>query len=428
MFTLLALCVQPTTQEESIKIVSNRTKCEEQPYCMLVNLTTLLHHCKNFFKVPCPNSCGVCSSREFKKRFSHAIDPIGNGMVALDKAEVTLKLLNVSVEDALVTEIKDLLLDSKAVISDTFKLLDTDNSGEVTITELINGLLNFIQSMQVNVKPEFKESIQYIAEIIKISNKGEIKLPKLNDLIRLVLENIGAYPHGLVTFNRLQNMTRHFYNLERMIVTEKTGYSVNTKLLASSVLAKMDRDSDGYVSQSDYVFSLLYFVRQLNVTVDPKVNENLKSYFEIYLSSLQQLLVKYGLNDINLMEGKILPEYDNKPFVNLIIPINEAVQTAKKFPAHIVMRYIRSATNKIPPKKLTFLSIIESSFAIADRNKDGLIDIPEFVYFTVNNLPKDMGLDDMNESIKIIKLFDDNNDDKLSSREFKELLKPFVKN
>ena len=34
----------------------------------------------------------------------------------------------------------------------------------------------------------------------------------------------------------------------------------------------------------------------------------------------------------------------------------------------------------------------------------------------------------MNESLKIIKLYDENNDDKLSPREFKELLKPEVQN
>ncbi len=38
----------------------------------------------------------------------------------------------------------------------------------------------------------------------------------------------------------------------------------------------------------------------------------------------------------------------------------------------------------MPPRKLTLVSIIESSFAIADRNKDGLIDIPEFVYCNSN--------------------------------------------
>lgn len=62
------------------------------------------------------------------------------------------------------------------------------------------------------------------------------------------------------------------------------------------------------------------------------------------------------------------------------------------------------------------MSIIESAFSVADRSKDGQIDIPEFVYFTVNSLSKSIGLQDMNESLKVMKLFDENNDDKLSAR------------
>ena len=59
------------------------------------------------------------------------------------------------------------------------------------------------------------------------------------------------------------------------------------------------------------------------------------------------------------------------------------------------------------------MSVIEATFDMADRNQDGHLDIREFVYFAIN-LPKEVGLKDMNESLKLIKLFDDNNDDKLS--------------
>lgn len=77
----------------------------------------------------------------------------------------------------------------------------------------------------------------------------------------------------------------------------------------------------------------------------------------------------------------------------------------------------------MPQRKLTPTSIIESTFATVDRNRDNHIDIPEFVYFSVNSLPKEISLIDMNESLKVMKLFDENNDDKLCVREFKELLK-----
>lgn len=45
------------------------------------------------------------------------------------------------------------------------------------------------------------------------------------------------------------------------------------------------------------------------------------------------------------VEGKVLPEYDNKPFVNLVIPIQDSIQTTRKFIPSEIMRYIRSATN-----------------------------------------------------------------------------------
>ena len=70
-------------------------------------------------------------------------------------------------------------------------------------------------------------------------------------------------------------------------------------------------------------------------------------------------------------------------------------------------------------KKLTLVSIIEASFTVADKNKDGEIDIREFVYFVVNNLPKEIRLKDMNEALKMVKLYDENNDDKLSPRGIK---------
>jgi hypothetical protein len=83
------------------------------------------------------------------------------------------------------------------------------------------------------------------------------------------------------------------------------GYSINAKLLATTLLAKMDRDSDGLVSQADYTYSLLSCLRNMNVTISSKVDDYLKSYFEIYTSSVQALTTKYGINDITLRENFI---------------------------------------------------------------------------------------------------------------------------
>jgi len=397
--------------------------CEEQPYCLTVNLTTLLHVCRNFFRVPCPYTCGVCASEKLKVKFINTIDPNSDGRISIDEAQPYLKALNISLDDALVTEIKDLILDSKAVVTDLYKLFDDDKNSLVTITELIDGHLTMLESFGVKIKSEFRESISSIGEIIRISNKGELILPKLSDLIHIVSHQLGSYPHGLMTLNRIQNMTNGYFNLERVVTTHQLDYNIDMKLFAASLLAKMDRDNDGLVGQSDYIYSIIGILKYLNATVTPKVEENLRIYFEIYHASIQSLLIKYGLSDFSLLEGKVLPEYDNKPFVNLVIPIQDSIQTTRKFIPSEIMRYIRSATNNVPQRKLTPNSIIESTYVNVDRNRDGLIDIPEFVYFAVNSLPKEMNLSDMNEALKVMKLFDENNDDKMSLRELKELLK-----
>lgn len=69
-------------------------------------------------------------------------------------------------------------MDSKAIITDLFKLLDEDKNGIISISEYINGNLNILEAMGVRIKPEFKETITYVAEIVRISNKAEIIIPK----------------------------------------------------------------------------------------------------------------------------------------------------------------------------------------------------------------------------------------------------------
>lgn len=120
----------------------------------------------------------------------------------------------------------------------------------------------------------------------------------------------------------------------------------------------------------------------------------------------------------------ILSEYENRPFVNLVVPIHEAIQSAHKLDSKKVPRYVRSSANTIPPRKLTALSIIEALFGAADKNRDGVIDVPEFAFFMVNSLPKEYQLADMNEALKVLKLYDDNNDDRLNALEFKQLFRP----
>lgn len=128
----------------------------------------------------------------------------------------------------------------------------------------------------------------------------------MSDLIHIISNQLTAYPHGLITLNRIQNMTAGYYNLERVITTHQLDYNLDMKLLATSLLAKMDRDSDGLVSQADYIYSVIGMLKYVNATIAPKVEENLKIYFEIYQSSVQSLLNKYGLTEIGLCKRKNL--------------------------------------------------------------------------------------------------------------------------
>lgn len=69
-------------------------------------------------------------------------------------------------------------MDSKAVATDLYKLFDDDKDNLVTVTELIDGFLNMLESFGTKIKSEFRESISSIAEIIRVSNKGDLILPK----------------------------------------------------------------------------------------------------------------------------------------------------------------------------------------------------------------------------------------------------------
>jgi len=153
----------------------------------------------------------------------------------------------------------------------------------------------------------------------------------VTEAIQLVTYELDAFPHGLITLLRIQNITNSFFNLERVITTHNLGklftqielgnktqtknienqiflfldYSVNMKLLTNALLTKMDKDNDGSVSQSDFVYFILNSLRHFNISYSHRVDEYLKSYFDIYQSSVHGLLKKYGLKDISLCESAL---------------------------------------------------------------------------------------------------------------------------
>lgn len=59
-------------------------------------------------------------------------------------------------------------------------------------------------------------------------------------------------------------------------------------------------DFDGYVSQPEYTYSILGALEIFNITLSQKAEENLKSYFDIYQSSVQAIMSKYGVKETGL--------------------------------------------------------------------------------------------------------------------------------
>lgn len=74
----------------------------------------------------------------------------------------------------------DLIFDTKATITDLFVYLDVDKDAIVTVKEFFNGLMNLAETIGVTLKPELRQTITYMADIIQISNekRNEVNLPK----------------------------------------------------------------------------------------------------------------------------------------------------------------------------------------------------------------------------------------------------------
>jgi len=159
--------------------------------------------------------------------------------------------------------------------------------------------MSLLDEIGVKVKNEFKESISNIAQIVEISNKEQISLPKIDVLIQIVLDKMNSYPHGLIRLAYLQSITNGYFNLERVVVSQQTGFTINTKLFLFYILSKIDKANDGYLDQSDLVFTLMDHLKFLNVTLPNKVHEFVKSYLDIYEISVQTLMSKYGFTDIS---------------------------------------------------------------------------------------------------------------------------------
>ena len=119
-------------------------------------------------------------AEKLKLKFSAAFDSNADGKITLEEAQSALKLLGISLEDALVTEIKDIIFDSKLALLDLYTALDLNKDTTVTINELFIGLLNLTESIGVSLKPEMKQTLLNVADIIQVDKSVDLELPKGN--------------------------------------------------------------------------------------------------------------------------------------------------------------------------------------------------------------------------------------------------------
>ena len=79
----------------------------------------------------------------------------------------------------------DIIFDSKLAILDLYTALDTNKDTIVSIHELILGIINLTESIGIKIKPEMKQILLNIADIIQVDKSVDVELPKGKFLNRL---------------------------------------------------------------------------------------------------------------------------------------------------------------------------------------------------------------------------------------------------
>ena len=117
--------------------------------------------------------------------------------------------------------------------------------------------------------------------------------------MQTITSKLQSYPHGLVSLLRLQNMTKNKFDFERIITTQLTGYSINSKMLMWTILDNTDVDDDEHISVREIVNSLLALLRVLDLNLPTETRENIYVYVTMLETSVKSLLTKYALTDIS---------------------------------------------------------------------------------------------------------------------------------
>lgn len=118
-----------------------------------------------------------------------------------------------------------------------------------------------------------------------------------------------TYPHGLITLTRFQNYTNDI-DFERLITaTNDLKYSINEKLLAWYLLNNMDINDDSLVCAREFIQNVLDKFEFLNVTLTPKIYENVEIFSGLLDNSINSLLRSYEYDEVGECKLKIKSSY-----------------------------------------------------------------------------------------------------------------------
>lgn len=118
-------------------------------------------------------------------------------------------------------------------------------------------------------------------------------------MVQIITGKLIAYPHGLVSLLRLQNLTLNKIDFERIITTQQLSYTLNTRTFIWTLLNKIDRNDDDYICVRELLGALLTSMEMLDVTIPAKVHDNLNVFLLMIENSMKTLLTKYGYTDMS---------------------------------------------------------------------------------------------------------------------------------
>jgi len=281
----------------SVLSISLGSPCNEEPFCATFDRKSLVNFCATFLKIPCPHTCGKCAADSLRDKFLPKFDVNGDGKILVDEAQKAINTLKINPDDALITEIKDLVFDSKRLLTDLYSFLDANKNSKLTLTEVLHGSMKLFDNFGVHIKPKFALIVGYISEIIRVFAPQDILVPNIGEIVDKMTKELQSFPHGMTALSKLQNLSRTGMDFERLIKTQGFSYSIDVRLLTWGVLRYMDKNLDMHVSPHEFANAIIEKLSFFGFKIDSELSNNLDAFEDMMVKSNHVLLEKYGVID-----------------------------------------------------------------------------------------------------------------------------------